>query len=218
MNRQVGDTLQQRDVPTPLQEQASERLRQRGTANDRTSRKRRAKDSPIQVGDQALIKNRRPVGKFRLPFEPMPFTVVRIRGTMVTAVKDQEQVTRNISFFKRYRSENCGAEGDTSTPLPGGKTAEAGDDYPDILELGVTTFRDDCPEDTVPHPRGMMEGQEGDSQSTPPRPNGNAGTLTNAPPHAGTERYHLRPKPIPSRKLKDFLVISDNTVLKDNGS
>ncbi|KAJ1184326.1 hypothetical protein NDU88_001134 [Pleurodeles waltl] len=56
-----------------------------------------------------------------------------------------------MSFSKRYRSEDCGAEGDTSTPLPYEESAEAGDDYPDILESRVTTFRDDSSEDTVPH-------------------------------------------------------------------
>ncbi|KAJ1169012.1 hypothetical protein NDU88_000921, partial [Pleurodeles waltl] len=155
MNRQVVDTLPQRDVPMPLQEQASERYRQRGSANDHMSRKRKVRQSPIQVGDQVLIKNRRPGGKFRLPFEPMPWTVLRIRGTMVTAVKDHEQVTRNISFFKRYRSEDCGTEEDSSTPLPEEESAETGNDYADILESRVTTFRDDRSEDTVPDCRRL---------------------------------------------------------------
>ncbi|KAJ1119161.1 hypothetical protein NDU88_007347 [Pleurodeles waltl] len=187
-------TLPQMDVLTPLQEQASERLLQCGSANDHMSRKRRARDSPIQVDDQVLIKNKRPGGKFRPPFELMPWTVVRIRGTMLNAVKDQEQVTRNISFFK-HRSEGHGVEEDTSTPPPGGESAEAG--------MTTLTFwsRGHNPPRRWPRrysaPSLRYDGhQEGDSQSPPLRPNGNAGTLMNDFPCAGTERYHLRPKPV----------------------
>ncbi|KAJ1148546.1 hypothetical protein NDU88_001374 [Pleurodeles waltl] len=102
MNRPVGDTIPQCDVPTILQEQASERLHQRKSASDRVSQRRRAESAPLQVGDQVLVRNRHPVGKFRLPFEMTPWTVVRRKGTLVTAQKGPESMTRNISFFKRY--------------------------------------------------------------------------------------------------------------------
>ncbi|KAJ1198914.1 hypothetical protein NDU88_002752 [Pleurodeles waltl] len=207
MNRQVEDTIPQQDAPTNLEEQASERLRQCGSANDRVSSRRRARDSPLQVSDQVLIKKRRPGGKFRLPFELVPWTVVRIRGTMVTAVKGNEQVTGNISFLKHYLSEDLGAAGDTPTPSANCESKEAVDDCPDILESGVPTLRDDCPEDTVVRPRGETEGQERDSQSPTQRPNGNTETLMNVPPQVVMERYHLRPQPVPSSKLKDFLLM-----------
>ncbi|KAJ1176233.1 hypothetical protein NDU88_001516 [Pleurodeles waltl] len=77
--QQVEDTIPQCEVPTALQEQAIERLRQRKAANDRESKRRQARTVPLQVGDQVLVRNRHPGGKFRLPFEMTLWTVVRIR-------------------------------------------------------------------------------------------------------------------------------------------
>ena len=53
------------------------------------------KVSPISVGDNVLIKSSK--GK---PYEDHPLTVIEKKGSMVTAQRGDQQITRNSSFFK----------------------------------------------------------------------------------------------------------------------
>ncbi|KAJ1097606.1 hypothetical protein NDU88_002723 [Pleurodeles waltl] len=78
---------------------------------------------------RCLLRNRCPGEKIRLPFELMPWTVERVRGTMATATKGHESVTRNSSFFKRYLSENTPADAGTTTQLSDSNSVETSDDF-----------------------------------------------------------------------------------------
>ena len=70
-----------------------------------------------------LIKYRHPGSKFRLPFEPRAWKITDIKGTMITAQRGGESITRNVSFFKKHvlpRREEDRAEqqvADTDDPL-----------------------------------------------------------------------------------------------------
>ncbi|KAJ1201065.1 hypothetical protein NDU88_004881, partial [Pleurodeles waltl] len=108
MNRPVGDTILQCDVPPTLQEQANERLHQRESDNDRVSQRRRAKFAPLQVGDQVLFQNRHLGRKFRLPFQMTPWTVVRRKGTLVTAQKSGESETSLLGTSDQDVHTSCG--------------------------------------------------------------------------------------------------------------
>ncbi|KAJ1137360.1 hypothetical protein NDU88_003771 [Pleurodeles waltl] len=96
----IGDTIPHHETPTVLQEHAAERLRQCGPNNDCMSRKRHARTKHLRVGDRVLVRRRCLGGKFEPRFELVPWTVVKARGTMITASRLEEFVTCNVSFFQ----------------------------------------------------------------------------------------------------------------------
>ena len=61
--------------------------------------KRRARPSQLKVGDTVLVRQRKQ-NKFCTRFDPVPFKVVRKRGTMMTASWNGKDITRNGSHFK----------------------------------------------------------------------------------------------------------------------
>ncbi|KAJ1183394.1 hypothetical protein NDU88_000216 [Pleurodeles waltl] len=99
---EVRDTIPHVSVPTQLHDQVADRLCNCQQQNDRMSRKRRARIRDIQVGGSVLVKNRQPGVKCKLPFESSPWTVVRVRGTKITAERGREVLTSNVSWVKRY--------------------------------------------------------------------------------------------------------------------
>lgn len=58
--------------------------------------KRRAYPSQVKVGDTVLTKQ----NKLSTRFDPVPFEVVRKKGTMITASRNGKYITRNASHFK----------------------------------------------------------------------------------------------------------------------
>ena len=69
-------------------------------------KKARAQLTEMRVGDTVLIRQRKN-NKFTTKFDISPFQVVRVKGTMVTAVRNEKYVTRNISHFKKVPA-TCG--------------------------------------------------------------------------------------------------------------
>ena len=74
--------------------QAKERMKQDA------DKRRRAKTSVIEVGDMVLIRQRKE-NKFSTRFDPHPFCVTKIKGTMITAIRNGKYVTRNVSLLKK---------------------------------------------------------------------------------------------------------------------
>jgi len=60
---------------------------------------RQAKRSNIQIGDMVLLRQKKS-SKFMTKFDPHPFKVIRMKGTMITATRNEKYVTRNASLFK----------------------------------------------------------------------------------------------------------------------
>ena len=59
-------------------------------------------NSEIEMGDQLLIKQKR--NNMLTPYyDPIPFTVIGIKGSMITAAREGEIKCRNSSHFKRLR-------------------------------------------------------------------------------------------------------------------
>ncbi|KAJ1203930.1 hypothetical protein NDU88_007711 [Pleurodeles waltl] len=81
--------------------------------NDRMSRKRRARERNILVGDHVLVRNRRSGSKFLLPFEKDPWVTCRMAsGEMET---DQFVPPDSLNEDDNYRSVDSR---DRRTPLP----------------------------------------------------------------------------------------------------
>ena len=64
--------------------------------------KRQVKPHNLNAGDITLVKQRR-LNKASPHFEPVPYTVLDVKGSMIAARRatDQKEVTRNSSHFKK---------------------------------------------------------------------------------------------------------------------
>ena len=79
-------------------------VRQRNTAQKQkmkeyADKKAYVQPSKFKEGDAVLLKNPRPFNS--TPYKPIPLIITRKKGTMITAQRGQQQVTRNSSFFKK---------------------------------------------------------------------------------------------------------------------
>ena len=64
----------------------------------------RVKENNIVVGSMVLIKEDRK-DKTTSFWDPSPFTVTSVKGSMVTAARPNKVTTLNCSFFKPYRPD-----------------------------------------------------------------------------------------------------------------
>ena len=67
---------------------------------EKGNRRSRAEERTVEIGDLVLVRQKRK-NKFSTRFDPRPYRVVRVKGTMITACRDGHYVTRNISFYKK---------------------------------------------------------------------------------------------------------------------
>ena len=65
----------------------------------------RVKPVRFKVGDLVLVKQQR-TNKSMSHFEPVPYRIKSIKGTMITATSKGRSTTRNVSFFKGWRGES----------------------------------------------------------------------------------------------------------------
>jgi hypothetical protein len=90
-----------------------------------TDKTRKAESSEIQVGDAVLWKQRKQT-KLSCRFDPIPFCVTRIKGTMITVMQNGKFVNHNASLLKiipskgydydREMDEDVEDEHDCTTP------------------------------------------------------------------------------------------------------
>ena len=80
--------------------------------------KRQVKLHNLNAGDTTLVKQRR-LNKPSPPFEPVPYTVLDVKGSMITARRatDQKEVTCNSSHFKKLPNPPDSTIPDTE-PVP----------------------------------------------------------------------------------------------------
>ena len=76
-------------------------------------RKRKTLPSRIEVGDNVLLKQKKE-SKFSTKYDPVPYTVVEMKGTMVIIVRNGKQLARNSSLLEKVRNQNFAAEVDES--------------------------------------------------------------------------------------------------------
>ncbi|KAJ1148548.1 hypothetical protein NDU88_001376 [Pleurodeles waltl] len=153
-----------------------------------------------------LCDFRRQFARPGLPFEMTPWTVVRLKGTLGTAQKGHESVTRNIFFFKRYRSDIDTTATDLLLPPMDSDGGELETSRLGISEQDVHTPSRGCVENQEGPHRTTPEGREGAGLAETLEPGSVYEHVVSTPPRAESERYILRPRPLPSSKLRDFLV------------
>ena len=85
------------------------------------------KPQNISVGDTVIVKRDPSPMKSDRPFDPKPYVVTEQKGTMVTAERDNKEITRNYSLFKRIeenkgvRKEQGAITTEPQTPKPSPK-------------------------------------------------------------------------------------------------
>ncbi|KAL5018211.1 hypothetical protein ScPMuIL_003933 [Solemya velum] len=67
--------------------------------------KNHAKESQLELGDHVLVKTERR-NKLSTPFSPVKYEIVKTKGSLVTAKRGSDLITRNSSFFKKVGEEN----------------------------------------------------------------------------------------------------------------
>ncbi|KAJ1092473.1 hypothetical protein NDU88_005583 [Pleurodeles waltl] len=205
MNRKVRDTIPHVPESSELHDRVRKALSKRVEKNYKMSRKRRAKERNICVGDHVLVRNRRSGSKFLLPFEKEPWVVSAIKGTMVTAKMNQETITGNISFFKTFRMVS--GEMETDQVVSHGSLKEDDDDR-------SLDSRDHC---YTLQSSGMVVGESllacrecADVQGSEVIQSSDQDlaeslVVGSLPPRQGLEHYHLHPRPTRSTRLKGFV-------------
>ena len=69
-----------------------------------SDRRTRAKPSSLKVGDTVIALQLKQ-NKLSTKFDPRPYTVTAIKGTMITATRPGKQLTRNSSHFKKVPNQ-----------------------------------------------------------------------------------------------------------------
>ena len=88
---------------TPIAEDSS--IRERDTEAKRkikqyADRKVYVKPNDLRVGDTVIVKSDN-TSKALTPYQPNPMTIIKKKGSMITATHKGSQTTRNSSFFKK---------------------------------------------------------------------------------------------------------------------
>ena len=149
-NRSVRNKLPQ---ITPTVSDKDHQVRERDRkAKDKMKKdadiRRRATPSDLKVGDKVLVRQRRRT-KFSTRFDPRPFEVTERKGTMVTARRDNNYITRNVSMFKKILAASQGASQEESED----DLSEEDTDTPFVAPPVIPPIPPAPPEDHVPVPR-----------------------------------------------------------------
>ncbi|ESO96580.1 hypothetical protein LOTGIDRAFT_174811 [Lottia gigantea] len=88
------------DVPENLDYLAKD-TKKKGEIKEYADQKRHVKPHKFIVGNPVLVKIKKKC-KLTTPYDPQPYVVVRVKGTMITATRlsDGKSITRNASHFK----------------------------------------------------------------------------------------------------------------------
>ena len=85
-----------------------------------------------------MLVKQRPANKAETPFNPAPYKVTEVKGTMVTAEKDGHRITRNSSHFKPIVSPPQPEE--TITELH----PEGSNDEPESCDMDANGVQEPC--------------------------------------------------------------------------
>lgn len=88
--------LQSADTPIRSKDEAS-KMKMKEYADQKSY----VKPSSLSEGDKVLAKRDPSHKKSETPYDPKPYVVCESKGTMVTAKRDDKEITRNPSFFKK---------------------------------------------------------------------------------------------------------------------
>ena len=68
-------------------------------------RRRVTKQPTFEIGSQVLVMQPK-INKLTPRFNPNPYKVTAVKGTMITAVRSNHSLTRNCSHFKLYTGQS----------------------------------------------------------------------------------------------------------------
>jgi hypothetical protein len=71
-----------------------------------------AKEHTIKVGDTVLVRQRKK-NKWSTRFDPKPYCVTQVKGTMITATRPGHYITRNSSFYKKVPQQELQQRSET---------------------------------------------------------------------------------------------------------
>ena len=97
---------------------------------------KRAQTSTMKVGDLVLVRQRKQ-NKLSTRYNPNPFSVIRIKGTMVTARRKDKYITRNSSHFKVISGSMEGVDessDEEEEEIEGSNTPTAANAQPRVAE------------------------------------------------------------------------------------
>ncbi|CAF1016621.1 unnamed protein product [Brachionus calyciflorus] len=63
----------------------------------------RTKTSSFKIGDAVIVKQTRNDKSYSV-YDPNPYRIIKINGSMITASRENHEITRNSSFFKLFRA------------------------------------------------------------------------------------------------------------------
>lgn len=89
--------MTQHHTPDTKLQDIDQRAKQR--MKEHADHKNRARPSILKPGDIVLCRQNIK-GKLMTPYGSKPYTIVKIRGSMVTAARPGHEITRNSSHFK----------------------------------------------------------------------------------------------------------------------
>ena len=92
---------------TPITEDTSIRecdTKAKRTIKQYADRKAYVKPNDLRVGDTVIVKSDN-TSKALTPYQPNPMTIIKKKGSMITATHKGSQTTRNSSFFKKSLSQ-----------------------------------------------------------------------------------------------------------------
>ena len=70
------------------------------------------KEHTIKVGDTVLVRQRKK-NKWSTRFDPKPYCVTQVNGTMITATRPGHYITRNSSFYKKVPQQELQQRSET---------------------------------------------------------------------------------------------------------
>jgi len=131
-------------------------------SSDYANKKRHTKVADFRIGDTVLVKQDKK-NKLSTTFEHLPYSVTKINGSMITAIRlsDNRSVTRNSSFFKRLKitvSDNDNVQSETE---------------PDVYDLDRDTHDHDMIETQNTEPRQTIDNPIQDVPNSDPDENQN---------------------------------------------
>ena len=79
--------------------------------------RRHATHIGLQIGDSVLVKAAKK-DKSSPFYDPKPYQVTKINGTMISATRESHTITRNASFFKKVKPKEATQASDQHQPIP----------------------------------------------------------------------------------------------------
>ena len=117
---QMQDTVKDQQV-----RENDVKAKERMKAN--ADRVKNAKESKKFIGDTVLVRQRKH-NKFSTRYDPKPYRITRINGTMVTASRPGHSITRNISFYKTIQPQPGKEEWQDSDNMTGDLSGNVADE------------------------------------------------------------------------------------------